>query len=282
MSQSEIASLDRFIRVRGVALTGSVGGPHHVKRWFLGAGLQAAIGVGALVPAMFAGVFPDVGTAFVGPGAFLLFNSALYLGVAARLQRMARTEYPTGVKLTKEAEEFVRSLITYLDGGSWDRRQARPGGRLTPRRGLLGPRPENRSCEDVLDPAVFQLLTDAAFEYNRIQGSLTLGISAQNATLQRLGPNIRAATDEAMADVLHLAALMEAYPENASRQETKAPAAVEELRELAGQVDRVQTVGDSGAGAVVPGSRLQEVLAELRSDTLAREELALIQVQKGQ
>jgi len=93
-------------------------------------------------------------------------------------------------------------------------------------------------------------------------------------TLRRLGPNISAAADEALADVLHAAALLQQFPESAAVHHAGARAKVEVLAELAGTVEEVQSADPAAPPLIPPVSRLDEVLEELRSDQQARLEIA--------
>src|SRR5207244_1490838 len=74
--------------------------------------------------------------------------------------------------------------------------------------------------------------------------------------------------------VLHAAALMEKYPENAPSQRELAIPKIEALKELADQVERLQLAGPTLGPLPAPEPRIQRVLEELRADQAARAELA--------
>jgi hypothetical protein len=272
MSNREISSLDRFVNSRAPLLMGIVS--DHVTRRALAAiaGAYAAAGVAQLTIALT--VAHGHALAPMLAGSLFFVGGGVLAGVSGWMKRRLKAHQVVDVKLTPEARTLLRSLLTHLEGWPFSRRRRRFRYRRAMRRGLLRSR-HDRRCEDALAPPVFQLLEAAAAEYNRTYAALALGDPVRNATLERLAPNIRAAIDEAMAEILHDAALLDKFPEAGSPLEAQARGRIAELKELADQVARLGPSAEAPRALGEGSSRIRDVLGELRADERAREELRL-------
>jgi len=256
MPEIESSSLDRLVRTRGPMLLGVPAGITGSRTWTIAGAVQVLAGGAALGAAIFSGAAAEL-QAFGFIGVWFTLQGLYYLGTAGNVNKRAHAEGTPQARLTKEADGLLRRLIEGLDDSMplpW---------RRAPRRSA-----------DLLVPEAFQLLDAAARQYNRVQGVLTIEGERASPTLHRLGPNIRAAADEALAEVLHAAALIQQFPESAAVHRAGACTRLEALDELAGTVERVQSTGPAGPALAAPASRLDEVLEELRSDQLARIEIA--------
>jgi hypothetical protein len=271
MSNREVGSLDRFVNARAPVLAGVIDDSQRVLGMTIVAAVYGAVGLGCLFGAL-AAVPGGHALELAIEGAGLLTFSGAFAIARNWVKRRVTAEYTTHVRLTPEARKLVRTLITHLEGWTGSRRRRRRRLRHAMKRGLLRVL-HDRRCEDVLSPEAFRLLESAAREYNRIYGSLAADRPTRNATIEKLAPNIIAATDEAMAEILHAGALVDRFPESGSRWEAQTAGRVEELRELADQVERLQNSASPSAALTEGVSRLQEVLAELRAVEQAREEL---------
>lgn len=269
MSHRQISSLDRFVSARAPLLAGFVDEARRLLGMSIVAGTYGVVGMGILIAGLATGNSPEA----LG-GALLLIPSGVMAGARALVKRRLKLEPLPHVRLTPEAKTLLRMLITHLTGWPLGRLRRRRSLRRAMRRGLL-PALHDRRCEDVLTPEAFELLNSAAQEYNRIYGALAFDDQARNPTLDRLAPTISAAADETMGEILHAAALLDRFPESGSRVQGHASQQVEELRELAGQVERLQTSEEPPAALEEGRSRLQEVLEEIRAAQLAQEELRL-------
>jgi hypothetical protein len=271
MPNREFSSLDRFVNRRAPVLMGIIDESRRIFVLGIVAGVYSALGLSLGVGALASGNPPQA-LALAIQGAVFLGGAGVITGIRAWLKQHVKDQPASHVRLTPEARALVHSLIAHIEGWAFGWRRRRIRLRRAIRRGLLRSRHDRRS-EDVLSPRVFHLLERAAAEYNRIYGALALGAPHDNATLDRLAPNIRAATDEAMAEILHAGALLEKFPESGAHVETEARAHVEDLKELADQTERLQASNDPLPAIEASASRIHSVLEELRSDQRAREEL---------
>jgi hypothetical protein len=275
MSNREVGCLDRFVNARAPVLAGVIDDSRRILGMGIAAGVYGVMGLGSLIGALAAAISARHGAAVVPlvfQGAVFLMGSGVFAGARAWIKRCVKVEHTTQVRLTPEAKKLVRTLITHLEGWPGGRRRRRRRLRRAMKRGLLRAL-HDRRCEDVLSPEAFRLLESAAREYNRIYGTLAADNQGRNPTLEKLGPNIYAATDEAMAEILHAAALVDRFPESGARWESQTSGRVEELRELADQVERLQNAAPAPAALGSGASRLQDVLGELRAVEQACEEL---------
>jgi hypothetical protein len=272
MSNREISSLDRFVNARAPLVLGIVSDAFTRRALAAIAGAYAAGGIANLTIALT--VAHGHALAPVLAGALFFAGGGVLAGVSVWMKRRLKAHQIADVRLTREAQTLLRSLLTHLEGWPFGRRRRRFRYRRAMRRGLLRSR-HDRRCEDVLAPRVFQLLDAAAAQYNRTYAALALDDPARNATLEKLAPNIRAAIDEAMAEILHHAALLDKFPEAGSPLEAQAQGRIAELKDLADQVARLGPSAEAPRALGEGSSRLQDVLGELRADERAREELRL-------
>jgi hypothetical protein len=134
------------------------------------------------------------------------------------------------------------------------------------------PVPAVKSAREFLTDPAFELLDRAAIEYNRIAGCLETGRATGSATLIKVAPSVLQAADEAMADVLHQASVLDRYPES---HEAATLAAEDEIRLLRETADRVEdlSIAPPDGARTTAASRLEGVLEDLRFEQLARSEL---------
>jgi hypothetical protein len=127
-----------------------------------------------------------------------------------------------------------------------------------------------QSARQCLNPVAFEMLDKAAFQYNRVAGILGTG----HPEVARFGPTIKAAADQAMADVFHVGYLLDAFPESQSTAMAKADQEIAAFTELADRLESMQKQPALGAEVASPtSSPISNVLEELRLDQLARAEL---------
>ena len=126
-----------------------------------------------------------------------------------------------------------------------------------------------QSAQQCLDPIAFQVLDKAAFQYNRIAGILGTG----HPDVTRLAPTIKAAADQAMADVFHVGYLLDAFPESQSSARTMADQDIASLKELGDRLESMQQSPASQVASPALPRPINTVLEELRLDQLARSEL---------
>jgi hypothetical protein len=247
MPTREDRALDRFLQEQKPRLLGRQVELASVLAMGINAGVQATISAAFLV----AGAMTGEPGPWVAGGALAAVAVGLG-GFTAWLARRRRAQL-TGaeVRLSNEALELLRSVYGQLDVWAGSRR---------------------RRAADVLSPAAFELLDAAAHEHNRIMGSLAIAESVSGAALTPMAPTIRAAADQAMAEVLHNGALVNRYPESAAAQVEQARERAQELRELADRVERLQSEVARPAGLGAP-SAVREVLDALAHEESARKEL---------
>jgi hypothetical protein len=265
----QISSLDRFVNGRGPVFAGVTDDSRRILALGFVGGFYAVMGVGLVASGLM-----HSGAAQVIPGLSFLTCGTVVTGVREWLRRRPNAEMTCHAPVTPEARALLRSLIAHLNGWAFGPRMRRLRLRRAMRRGLLRSM-HDRRCEDVLSPAAFRVLDDAARELNRIGGALALDQPPAGSTLGEMAPNIRAAADEAMAEILHDAALLDRYPEGAARLEEQARQRIAGLRTLADHVQRLQSTGDVPLQAGTSASRIENVLEQLRADEQARAELGV-------
>src|SRR5438067_3367061 len=186
MKGDEQTSLDRFVCGRGAAII--LRAPSCIGWWRIVAVANLMIGLLFLaLPVVTHNLWQ-----LLLPIPF--FGSGIGMAaLAAHLRRSLSGGVAPAVHLTPEAGRLLDELSWHTESG-W--------GRRTP------------SCREALAPGTFEILEEAARHYNRAHAAVAIGSGTASPPLARLGPDIRAVADEAMAELLHAAALMEKYPEN--------------------------------------------------------------------
>lgn len=260
----EVGSLDRFVHTRGLALAG---GPLRARIFRCNIASYGVLGVLLLANGAFHGLASDLRSIIP----FLGIATGLTVATGIRTAMMQRSlpAPATDVRLSPDAMRLLQRLVEHLEGWSFYGRRGRKRMRKALLKGLALPNSHGRRCEDLLSPAAFTVLENAAREYNRIAAALAA--PDNSPTLRRMAPSIRASAEEAMAEILQLAALLDEFPEGVTPARAAA-ARTEELRTLAAELDRLQNLVSPPA-FVNGGSRIQGVLEELRADRIAREEL---------
>ena len=280
MSNREVGSLDRFIITRAPTLAGWVDPRRRIRALGIVSGAYGVVGIGSLIGALTAGGgTPSL--ALLGQSVLFLSGSGIIAGVRSWLKERAGAETALPIMLTPEAKALVRSLVTHLEGWPLGPRLRRRRLRRMMQQGVARTAHDRRS-EDLLSSEAFALLESAASEANRIYGTLAFEGAPANSTLARLAPTIYAAADEALAEILDLAARCERYPETGAQVRAQAQSGIEELKALAERVERLQATMDTAERTDTEVSRIQTVLKDLHADEQAREELQQIITPAGQ
>lgn len=264
MPNREVSSLDRFVTTRGPVLAGVVDDSRRLLVLAIVSTVYGVLGAGFVAGAVASGALP-----FAINGGVFLVTGGVTSGIRLWLKSRLKPEQTPRVKLTPEATDLLRSLIAHVQGWGFGRHRRRRLRRAM-RTGTI--RSQNR-CEDVLTPEAFRMLESAAFQYNRIFGVVGAGSEPGGTSFERFGPEILAAADATMAQLLDAAALANRLPETAPRLEAELKSRVQELEELAGEVERLQGASVSAPALAEGVSPVRSVLEELRADQRAREEL---------
>ncbi len=277
---SDESSLDRYLESRAGLILGQ-------GYWRRGLIVMSVVGVIMLLVAVFV-IVTSVVTAnpgmlggAIGPSIAGIVNLLVSLKLGGRF----KPQMETSADLTPDARTFMAELMQKVYGwphpwGASDSRLWHEGAHGTPimrrrerrawrrmyMRGSWGVR--QHAAKEFLTPEVFEVLDRAAFQHNRIAGTLASG----DPTLARFAPTVKAATDQAMADMFHVAQLLDNFPESRTTASAKAEQDIAALKELA---DRLESMQGQGQPAITPSSAspVQAVLEELRLDQLARSEL---------
>jgi hypothetical protein len=256
-------------------------------------GVCAVAGLGMFTAPLF-GADPAMMAGAIGP----LIAGAVNIGVGLSFRRKM-IDHTCTVQLTPEAKALLmgrhRRLYGWMSPGlPWT-----PGLGLSHRHGLIGGPIATRRArrmamwtgvtpdmvpDDIEEDELVQLDRVAA-EYNRTIGALESS-KAGSATLAKMAPRILKAADEAMADALHQAAMLVKYPEGGSAAKARLKAQENSLREIAERVESLATDNQGFTDKVAYKSSIDDVLDELRLESLARAELKQTeeqrQVQKAQ
>jgi hypothetical protein len=259
------SSLDRFLTNRAPILAGILSDTRRIR---VLTGIGAGYGLLGLLLLLSGAATGNGGVA--GASTVFLSTGIAASVIAAAMRARFKPDSAASVTLSPEATALVRLLLRRLY-----RLPLGPLGlarrlRWAARRGEGVPAYGGRSVE-VLTPEAFRILDAAAREYNRIHAALGQPGDRPSA-LERFAPNVRAAADETIAELLHLGALLNRLPEAGAARENEAQARIAELRELAHRVEQLGAADAVLAGEA--GSRIQSVLSDLRGDQQAREELS--------
>lgn len=268
MSNREVSSLDRFVTTRGPVLAGLADDSGRLRTMTILSTFYAVVGA-----SFFAGAaaFDGGALAMAATGGLFLATSGLLGGIRLWLKSRLQPEETTRAELTPDANELLRALIHHLQGRTFGRRRRRRLRRAM-QRGMTDPERTQR-CEAILTPEAFDLLESAAFEYNRILGVIDGSGQPGGAGFARFIPEILAASDATMAELLDTAALLNRLPETAPRLEAEARSRVRELTELGGEVERLRGASLSSPVPAEDATPVRRLLEELRADQRAREEL---------
>jgi len=126
-----------------------------------------------------------------------------------------------------------------------------------------------KSAREVLHPQVFELMDEAATQFNRVHGYL----SHPAAATIRDGFRIQIAADQAMVDAVSIGCTMQQFPENIESMRPSVTACIQALKEAA---DLVASIVATEAPAVVHQEQavlLRGMLDDLRIESQARTEL---------
>jgi hypothetical protein len=274
------SSLDRFLRNRAPAYIGQSGAKAAVALNGSIGTLFTLGGIGMMVtsvvindPGMFIGA--------IGP----LIGGGINLGVARMMFKRKQQFQPLDIKLTDEATQFIHHLMKLAFGWryrwvGWEGMNPGIGGMRRYRRHLLfhsETEPpvgaDQRAAKLLLRDDLYTALDNATQQYNRIYGLLTASDIPQSSTVGKRRPTILHAIDEAMADILHQAALLDKYPESkiaAAQVITERTATMKET------ADRMESLV-SQAPQVIPTEKpltaLESVLEDLKLSDIAESEL---------
>jgi hypothetical protein len=268
MSNREVSSLDRFVTTRGPILADIVSDSRRLLVMTILSTLYGVVGTGFIAGAAAGG---DAVLPLAITGGICLATGGLVGGIRAWLKFRLKPEQTTRAELTAEAKELLCALIDHVQGRTFGRGRRRRL-REAMRRGITNPARTQRS-EDLLAPEAFRLLDSAASQYNRILGVIDGGIQEGRDGLTRFSPDILAAADTTMAQLLDAAVLLNRLPETARRLEAEVHSRVQELTELADEVERLRTSIVSSPTLAEGVSPVRHVLEELRADQRARDEL---------
>lgn len=247
--------------------------------------LMLAIAAVFILTSLFTGA-PQASAGALGPMIGGIVNVLLW----KRFHGRFKPALEVNAELTPEARAFMAQLMQEVYGwpypwgsveahnpfsgeGSYqsphERRRERRAWRRMYAAGSWGKR--QRSARDCLNPAAFEVLDRAAAEHNRISGILETG----HPELARYASSIRAAADQAMADVFQWAQIVENYPESGQAPQEKAEAEISALHELGDRLLTIQSQQPLEIDQPKPRpNAINAVLEELRLDQLAREELS--------
>lgn len=277
----EETSLDRYLETRAGYVLGHLSARHGLKvMGFVGVAMLL-VGMVFMVIALATGAY-DVIAGGIGPTIAGLVNLIL----SQTLKHRAKPAIEVNAELTPQARTFLAELMRdvydwpYAWGANdpshiWS--DPTPVGRIRRKRErrawrrMFGARSwgvRQHSAKEELNPAAFEALNAGAFQYNRIAGVL----EASNPALAKFVPTVRAAADQAMADLFHVTSAMDRYPETAETHQPEADKLIASLAELAERVESLQKT--SAAGALSGTNPIESVLEELRLEQLARSELA--------
>lgn len=281
MDDAPETSLDRFLKSRGAQLLGYSSMKAGVLIQSVIGGGMLALGLGFLAAPLM-GADPSVQWASMGP----IMAGAVNLVIGQVLRRKLVQGVPAPIALTPEAKALLQALYRDSVGSATDwiwngnsmihvsEGQSRIGRRARRRQrlasALSGDNPDAVPAD--VAPHVEELLDRAAFEFNRIAGCLATG-QPSNATIAKLAPQVSAATDEAMADALHHAALLTKYPESGEASRTRLETHIAAMGEVADRIEEIVAKVPALSESIGRRSRIDDVIEELRLDQMARKEL---------
>jgi hypothetical protein len=274
-SDAKVSSLERFVKTRGVLLSGTTPSSKNLLiQFWIGLGLIVA-GLAVLLVALISG-HGSIAFGAIGPltAGFINMFMALYL------KKKLVQAPPPAVAVTPEARKMLSALAyKYIwSKNSWMRGQQtwmdpamqaqlegyqywNPAGGLCHENGLKS-----------LPDTVWDRLEEAAFHYNRTVGAIEA--SASGGSLHRLAPRIIQGADEAILDVMHQAQMVSKFPEGLGTIQTRLENSVGTLRELGDRVEALVLREPSFTERLSSRSSAEEILDELRLEQAAFSELS--------
>ena len=283
MNPPEESSLDRYLESQaGLMLSHA-----SLRR---GRAIMAVVGTCMLLVAIFIVMAAlisghhGVAGAAIGPGIAGMVN----LGISRAMRSRTNPAMDVNANLTAEARAFMANLMKDVYGwpyawgaiepglgwesegqhlNKFERQHERHAWRRMIASGSWGKR--QQSARQCLQPTAFEMPDKAAFQYNRVAAALASG----GAEIARFAPTVKAAADQAMADMFHVGYLLDAYPESQVASQAKAAHEIAQLTELADRLEEMQKQPQA-APAISASSPIRSVLEELRLDQLARSELS--------
>jgi hypothetical protein len=273
-------SFDRFLLHRGSTFIGHASLKAAVRiNGGIGTGL-IALGLAFVVASFFAGD-PGIAAGASGP----VVGGAINLAMALSWNKRAKQLEKADTRLSPEATEFMHRLMRAAFGWRykwmfWDNGQGSYIGRGRLRHrirelkyGTYQDQPQ-KPADQFLNPQVFQLIESASLQYNRVYGLLTSVNYSPNSLVGKLKPSLMQAIEEAMATVLHHAAMLDKFPEGNASAAKIIENHTEALREAGDRVESlVSRDVESSIESVSETSALEAVLEDLRLSDQAQKEL---------
>lgn len=223
-----------------------------------------AVGVGILLSPLFGGG-REIVPAAIGP----LMAGGINLTVALGIRRRLAPEIPVQVEMTRDAKSLLLALYQKTTG--WPSAFGMHHGlrmrRMQRRMAMAG----YTTAIPLPNDEVMDLLGSVAAAYNRI--SAAIGANRENPAIAKMAARVTLAADEVMAEVFHLAATLSRYPEGVAASRGKIEGHRNLLDEIAARLETLATTAES-APERKTNTSVEDVLAELRMEQLARSELA--------
>lgn len=263
--ESGPSSLDRFLWERGAQLLGfNMNSRGAMIALGVNSVVQFMVGTTFLLVALFSGD-PQVYHAFLGLGlGMMALGVGLGFGANAVWKRTKG-----GRSQARLSGEGQKLLIRMMHQIGWVQHANR-----TPHTWFgLSIFTPFRTASQVLDPKTSLILDQAAAHYNRIWGLLGVRGSNPPASLDRHRTSILAAADEAMVNLLNVCAVIESMPESAGGLDNQITSQVEQLGELAEEVNQLASSEPTFTEQMGAPSAVRTVLEQLKLESDARKEL---------
>lgn len=228
----------------------------------LAAWIQTGLGVGIVAFALTLGGDAVVallvcGAALVAIGAFSVWSSTRQSAWRVSSSRPIVLPSPEGQRL-------LHRICSHIGYANYQ--EELYGRSLVTLRGL-------RTSAQILRTDLFELLEQAAYQFNRIDGLLQERANASDASLRALAPASRAAALECMAIVVNHAAWIDTFPENQVDHRKTILEKTARMQELADRLTGLTSTKPSLLETVAVRTLLDDVLDKISLEEAARTEL---------
>lgn len=257
----EPSSIDRYFWTKGSKLLG-FGGMGLATGMLIAGSVQAALVIAFGITKYFYPPFPAIWPLF-------LLLGTIFLTVAFVSYKKGKETIKTDVKVSPQARKMLYKIGQHI---GWYEPDV-VYGTTTYRNNWWIQIFGMKTAAGVLAPAAGTILEEGCFVYNRIEGLIKVD-KESGERARAISPQIRAATDEAMVNLLNQIALLDQNPESQSIIESRAIEQIRKMTELANRFEdllrKPETITDRLSNVTV----MDSVLEQLRGESQAWKELS--------
>jgi hypothetical protein len=256
----EPSSIDRFFWSKGSKMLG-FGGMGLATGMLIAGSVQVALVIAFGITKYFVPGFPPIYPLFA-------LMAVVFLGIAFTSHKKGKEATKTDVKLSSEARKMLYKIGQHI--GWYD--PAVNYGSASYRTSWWIQIFGMKTAAGVLENSAGIIMEEGCFVYNRLEGLLKLDVESGEKA-RTIAPQIRAAADESMVNLLNQVALLDRNPESQSLIESRAIDQIRKMTELANRFEELLRKPETLTDRLNNTTVMDNVLDQLRGESQAWREL---------